>query len=162
MNNRKQLQTPRINIYISIDTKKYLQAIQDTYFISYSTITNIIFEEYIKNGKKFTNLNDLLFDKNTKKTSIKPRMARYLKCGKLVINNEETKIHPTNLLSNLLFLTQTNKIKTYVENYEKFKTNIYNRFKNTDEKFYKYNHFSKNQPRFIKQNKEYVKKLLGE
>lgn len=157
----KQKNTKKINIYISNETKQYLREIQEKYCLSFSAITNLIFNEYIKQTKKTNNLCDLLFDKEaTNKTSIKPKNIDFIENFANHLNL--SKGNATKLLSNLIYLTATNKVKTFVRKYEDYKTSLYNEFQKSKDKYYKYNFYCRNQPRFIKQNREYVKKLLGE
>lgn len=149
-----------INIYLDPKEKKQLTELKDKYHLSFSTMANIIaniYYEILSNSLEETYLYNTdtteRIDKKlglmAKKTSIKPRDANKYR--------DKTKLY-TNAI--LMFLK---KDKKYLgDHFEKCNNKIYAEFQNTYDPNWNGNQLSRFIPRFIKQNPDYIQKLINQ
>lgn len=148
-----------INIYLPDYYKKELSRLCNQHKLSMSSVCDIIsywtLEVWGKYGyeSKPNILTDYLM--TGKKTHVKPK-----RIGRDPME-ANTKSH---LISNAVIIYINNDMKLYVnEKGEKiYRENILKELKETKEDFWNFNKFARSQGRFIRQNPEYVRKLLNE
>lgn len=145
----------RINIYLTNDEKKQLSKLKNTYYLSFSTIANILatymkpildkhelinkYEEDRRIERKLGNIQIV------KKTSIKPK-------NKTWTSQELT-------YSIRIYLNGAYK-KWEKETARDITNKIHAEFQNTHDPNWNGNEWQRRMPRLLKQNKEYYKKLL--
>ena len=139
----------RINIYLEKNERCKLDKIKNRYHLSYSTISRIIVEWYYKLIPE--QLEECyIYGKKGYKTSIKPRHTG------MQINK------PSFVYTNALKIFLNKDMKKYVSQdmYDKVQNHIYQSFENEWDADWNGSYMNRMIPKFIKNNKEYVKKIL--
>lgn len=149
------------------DTKNFYKKLSGIYLLSLSTIADILYNSnpyLVSAGLK----DNYIFKKeNLKATTIKPRITQL---EKMNLKNYST------IISNILYIYATknfNEItKIFIKNnYEekeikkkidKWLSKVDKELKTRKDKFWNYNAQARNMTRFIKYNKDYAKKLIGD
>ena len=150
------LKTHRINIYLNGKEKKKINDLKNKYHLSYSTIANIITGVFYSCKELQADLKDhyIYEDKTSTKTSIKPSRNKQIQ-----YNYEKPAMIYTNALK--IFLNED--LKKYIANEKRrnqINNMIYSQFQNTYDDNWDGNRFCRQMPRFIRNNKEYIKKIL--
>lgn len=149
-----------VNIYLTKEEKSKLKELQERYKVSYSTIADkVIFYVIQAWPKDNTEITDkYLYDQDKNKnikTSIKPRI---FKGGLDNIPNKNR------VATNCLKMYLKKDIKNYFNQvatqqiYSKVDTEL----RKTQEIFWNYNQKIRTEMRFLKENKEYLMKAIGE
>lgn len=142
--------TKRVNIYLEAVEMKQLLKLKEKYHLSISTIANIIARVYMLLIP--VELQDhYIYGRTGKKTSIKPRQ----------LGIQATKLSV--LYTNVLKMFLKKDIKKFVDEktYEKTQNMIYKEFEETWDDDWNGSLMQRLMPKYMKQNKEYYKKVLG-
>ena len=153
--------TLRLNIYLTNEDKKQLSILKYKYHLSYSTIARLIAETLFSPQMK-ASLNETYIyteDKGQTRTSIKPRKWTTLDQDKWIT---APTIFYTNVLKLYLRNDLLNKRIVDKEEYPKFNKQLYKKFETEKDENWNGNEWQRKLPKFIKQNKEYYRKLLNE
>lgn len=138
----------RINIYLEKDERNRLEKIKNRYHLSYSTIARLIVESY------YPWINEQLeehyiYEKKGYKTSIKPKKS-------IIVNK------PSIVYTNAIKIFLKKDLKKYVDEkaFDQIQNRLYQNFEKEFDVDWNGAYMSHIIPKFIKTNKEYVKKLL--
>lgn len=155
-----------LNVYLTNADRKELTKIKEKYHLSYSTIASIIVGELVRGSWDKLWDHYIYKEEKSTKTSIKPRNYNNPDSNVICEFKDGRKIKTT--------LIYTNAIKTFTHNEiaknlgidekeaEKRRSRIFNAFSNTYDPNWNGNQLSRFIPKFIRQNKAYVKKVLEE
>lgn len=155
----EKLKVKRINIYLTYQERKELNEIKYKYHLSYSTIIDIIANEVWNESQYYIcNLLDhyIYEDEKSYKTCIKPKQTSYNEMVK------QPTLYLTNVIKCFLKNSFVEKVGMKQDTWNKKKSRIYNNFQNTYDPNWDGNEWNKKFPKYIKQHKEYVKKVLEE
>lgn len=151
-----KLKTHRLNIYLNGKERKKLNDLKNKYHLSYSTMANIITGVFYSCIELQSHLKDhyLYEDKTSTKTSIKPSKEK-----QITYDFEK----PTMVFTNALKIFLNDDLKKYIEDERKrnkLLNMIYSQFQNTYDENWDGNTFCRQMPKFIRNNKDYIKKIL--
>lgn len=157
----------KVYIYMNNEVKNFYKKISNIYLLSLSTIADILYNSnpyLVAAGTK----EDYIFKKdNIKATTIKPRITQLekfnLKNYSKVISNI-LYIYATKNYNELakVFIKNNYEEKEIKKKIDKWLSKIDKELKTRKDKYWNYNAQARNMTRFIKYNKDYAKKLIGD
>lgn len=152
---KKKLKTYRLTIYLDKKDKKQLNELKEKYHLSYSTIARIITSwMYTAMGESLEQ--EYIYGKDGMyKTSIRPSSNK---------GNIAPAKKPSLAYTNSIKIFLKKDIKKYLneKKTEKLLNGIYRDLQNEYDENWNGNSYTRSFVRFVKQNKNYVKKLMEE
>lgn len=159
----------KINIYLNENYRDQLKTLMNKYKISMSTIVDILtFQTFygithysinkIENEKIMT---EYIIKEGLRKTSVKPKNAQNID---MFIKSTNDKATLSIFATNSIIIYLDNKIDNYLdqEGRKYYYKKINQEMQKTKEEFYNYNNMIRSTMRFLKNDKEYIKKKIAQ